>query len=286
MPEPIASVPCVGRCLGRLCAHHARPGRRSLALALTLAAGCVYPASEPTGVELSWRFVEQGAPDGSDDGEPRLRTCAGAVTEQLAFEITDTADPRRHGIFRFDCELGYQTDVELQTSASDAFVELAAGTYQIAAQAVDDATNAVAFEVVSEREVEVSERGVTVEIWALRRAPVPWSLELRGAGSCDSLTLALNHVAPEIDLVDEVPIDDAPLLYRETLHSDRGLSLGGHATACGTALEGLHRFEGIDRGEYLLQIDVDGTTCPLRIDLRAPDGGSGVIDLASLPCQG
>jgi len=256
---------------------------RRLALVALAAGGCVYPATEPTGVELSWRFVEQNVADGDD--AVRIRSCSGAVTEQLAFEIADVDEPRRRGVFRFDCTTGYQTAIELQTGASDAYVRLDPGAYALGVLAVDDASNAQIFERVEEREVEVDDRGVTVELWELRRAPVAWSLELRSGDACEELALSLVYAEPEADLPGFDPAEEAPL-YRTRLESDRGLGVGGEATACDAALDGVHRFEGVDRGEYLLELDVDGRACAVRVDLRGRDGGSSVIDLASLPCDG
>ena len=40
--------------------------RRSLFLLALWASGCVYPATEPTGMELSWRFLETNLADGED----------------------------------------------------------------------------------------------------------------------------------------------------------------------------------------------------------------------------
>lgn len=260
------------------------PGRLLVAALLVAPTACVYPATEPTGVELSWRFREHDESDGED--AVRLRTCVGAVTEQVAFEIADVDDPRRHGTFRFDCATGYQTAIELQTAASDAFVPLHPGAYDVTVLAVDDADDAVVAEPVATREIDVGDRGVTVEIWELRRAPVSWSLSVQGGAACDELSLALFYATPEADLADQAPPDDdAPLLYRERLESDRGLPVGGQATPCGSAIDGEHRFEAVDRGEYLLEVAVDGQACALRVDLRA-GAGSSVIDLASLPCQG
>lgn len=263
--------------------------RRGLfsSLALLVVPACVYPSTEPTGVELSWRFVEHDIPAGEED--PRVRSCAGAITEELAFEIADLDEPRRHGIMRFDCAMGFQTAVQLQTTASDAFVRLDPGRYAFVVLAIDDAANAQLGERVMEREVEVAERDVTVEIWELQRATVPWTLELHGGDACEELALSLVYTKPEDDLPDHAPPteDDAPpLLYRTGLESDRELAVDGEATPCNAALDGVHRFESVDRGDYLLELDVDGRTCAVRVDLLGRDGATSVIDLASLPCDG
>jgi hypothetical protein len=260
----------------------------ALAPLVALAAGgCVYPSTEPTGVELSWRFVEHDI-EGEEDEGARVRSCEGASAEQIAFEIADQGDPRRQGILRFDCTMGFQTGIELQTSASDAFVRLRPGGYSIAVLVIDDAANAQDFERVTEREVDVGEREVTVELWELRRAPVTWTLELHGADACERLALSLVYASPEIDLPDQAPADEEepPLLYRSGLRSDRELPVGGQEIACGAGLDGVHRFVGVDRGDYLLELDVDGRGCAVPVDLRGPDGATSVIDLASLPCDG
>ena len=261
-----------------------------LPLVMALAAGgCVYPSTEPTGVELSWRFVEHDIEGEEDEGGPRVRSCEGASAEQIAFEIADQGDPTRQAVLRFDCITGFQTGIELQTSASDAFVRLRPGGYSIGVLVVDDAANAQDFERVTEREVDVGEREVTVELWELRRAPVTWTLELHGADACERLALSLVYASPEIDLPDQAPADEEepPLLYRSGLRSqDRELPVGGQEIACGAGLDGVHRFVGVDRGDYLLELDVDGRRCEVRVDLRGPDGATSVIDLASLPCDG
>jgi hypothetical protein len=256
-------------------------------LSLALAAGgCVYPATEPTGVELSWRFVEHDIEGEADEG-PRVRSCLGASAEQVAFEIADLDDPRRHGIMRFDCATGFQTGIALQTSASDAFVRLDPGRYSFGVLVIDDASNAQEHERVTERELDVADRGVTVELWELRRAPVTWTLELHGADACERLALSLVYATPELDLADEAADEDEPpLLYRSGLQSDRELPVGGQATPCGAGLEGVHVFEGVDRGGYRLELDVDGRRCDVGVDLRGPDEATSVIDLASTACDG
>lgn len=263
-----------------------RPGGLgSLLLHSLLLGGCVYPATDPTGVELSWRFVEHNEVDGEQAA--RARTCVGTGTEQLAVEIADLDDPRRFGTFRFDCATGYQSAIDLQIEASDAFVRLDPGAYRLRMHAVDDASNAPDDERLEEREVDVADDRVTVQTWILRRAPVTWALELRGAGDCDAVAMTLRYASPETDLADYAePEDQAPPAYRVGLGGDRELGLGGEAVACAPQLDGVHRFEGIDRGEYQLQVDVDDRTCTVLVDLRASQDTSSVIDLANLPCGG
>lgn len=250
-----------------------------------LAVGCVYPATDPTGVELSWRFEEHNQVDGEEAALPR--TCAGARTEQIAVDIEDLDDPTRHGTFRFDCATGYQTAVDVQIQASDAFVRLDPGPYLLRMRAVDDASNAPVNEVVEEREIEVEDRQIEVALWTIRRAPVDWTLELTGMTACDALGLTLRYASPESDLADYAGLaDEVPPVYRLAAASDRGLGFGGEVVACDPALEGTHVLSGMDRGEYVLDLDVDGQQCPVLVDLGSREGGSSVIDLANLPCAG
>ncbi|MCA9705761.1 MAG: hypothetical protein KDK70_07930 [Myxococcales bacterium] len=247
--------------------------------------GCVYPATEPTGVELSWRFVEQNLADGED--AVRVRSCEGAFAEQIAVAVEDQDTPARQGIFRFDCTQGYQTAIDLQTEASDAFIRLDPGPYTIALHAVDDAMRSDRSELLDTREVEVEGRIITISTWELSRGPVDWSVELRSADACDSMTLSLYYATPQIDLAEYTPDEEQTLpLYRTALASDRGLPVGGEPIACAAELSGAHAFVGLDRGEYLLEVAVDGTVCALRVDLHTPEGASSVIDLANLPCEG
>ncbi|MEM9453331.1 MAG: hypothetical protein AAGF11_04075 [Myxococcota bacterium] len=275
----------------------ARPSVLLAVLGLTLA-GCVYPTSDPTGMELSWRFVEhdqsEGESDDPADGEAdednsvMVRSCAGALTEQIAVEVEDQDSPRRRGIFRFDCLEGYQTANALQTEASNAFIPLDPGPYTVTMHAVDDAQNAIVSEQVETRDVTVEERIITVATWELSRAPVDWNVELRGADACESMTLALYYATPENDLADYTPnAEQSLLLYRRSLSSDRGLTVGGEATACSPELSGTHVFEGLDRGDYRLEIVVDGASCGTQsVNLRDREGASSVIDLANLLCGG
>ncbi|MEM7157571.1 MAG: hypothetical protein AAF799_32325 [Myxococcota bacterium] len=257
-------------------------------LALLTAAttvGCVYPATEPTGVELSWRFMESNTVDGEE--ATAVRTCVGAFVEQVAIQIEDADDPTRDGIFRFECMTGFQTAVDAQVEASDAFVRLDPGPYILRINAVDDADEANIEELVAVREIDVDDRGVTLMTTALQRATVELDLSLNGTESCDALALQLRYASPQTDLADYPEVtDDDPPLYRSALVSDRGLGLGGAQTACGAEVAGAHLFSEIDRGEYLLTVDVDGRACSVTLDLRGPDGVVSVIDLANLPCPG
>lgn len=259
--------------------------RRALAVGLLGLGGCVYPSTDPTGLELSWHFVEHNQVDGEEAALGR--TCAGAQTEQIAVEITDLDEPVRHGIFRFDCSTGYQTALDLQIQASDAFVRLDPGPYQLRMLAVDDATNAPVDELVEEREIEIEDQRITVQTWEIRRAPVTWALDLQGLDACDALAMTLRYASPETDLAEafDLAAETTPP-YRAGLVSDRGLAIGGAAATCDPALAGLHQVEGMDRGEYVLELDVDGVVCTVLVDLRSREGASSVIDLANLPCGG
>ncbi len=263
-----------------------RSGRLGALLVALWATGCVFPATEPTGLEISWRFVESNEVDGED--AIAVRSCAGAITEQVAVEITDVDDPSRSSIFRFDCLDGYQTAIDVQTEASDAFVRLNAGTYALTVDAIDDADNAQIFEQVDSREVEVQDRGISIATWELRRATVALGLTLSGGDACEQMQLSLRYAAPEADLAEYAPPGDGslPPLYRTGLISDRDLQAGGEPFGCSADLDGPHVFEGLDRGEYVLEIDVDGLVCALVVDLRGQQGASSVIDLANLPCDG
>lgn len=263
-----------------------RASRTPLVVVLGLAAGaCVYPATEPTGMELSWRFVEHNQADGEE--AVMVRSCGGAITEQIAVEVMDQDTPRRDGTFRYDCTQGYQTANDLQTEASDAFIRLDPGRYTVTIHAVDDAMNAPDDEQVATREVEVEERIITVASWELVRTPVDWTLEVMNGDACDSMTLALYYASPEAALAEYTPDDEQSLpLYRKALASDRGLAVGGEAVDCAAEWSGPHVFAGVDRGDYLLELVADGTTCALRVDLLSRDGMTSVIDLANLPCDG
>lgn len=268
-------------------AHIGGPLARLVPALLGLSlAGCVYPATEPTGMELSWRFVEDNEVDGEEAA--LVRSCAGASAEQIAVEVEDQGAPSRRGIFRFDCTEGYQTANALQTEASNAFIRLDPGAYTVTMHAVDDAQNAIDDEVVDTRDVTVEERIITISSWELRRAPTDWRVELLGADACDEVNLALYYAAPQNDLADYPPDEEQSLLlYRQGLVSDRGLAAGGEATACTPELSGVHVFEGVDRGEYRLEFVVDGVTCGTQsVSLPAGAEATSVIDLANLGCDG
>ncbi len=236
-------------------------------------------------MELSWRFLEHNLADGEDG--VRIRTCEGVQTEQVAVEISDIDTPARQGIFRFDCIEGYQTLTALQTEASDAFIRLDPGAYSIAMVAEDDAEDASVREYLEARELTVEERGITIVTWEVSRAPVSWTLELQGAETCDSLALALYYANPETDLAEYLPDEEQSLpLYRQDLQSDQGLGVSAQTIECSSAPVGIHRFEDLDRAEYLLEVVVDGNVCSLRVDLRPGLDTASVIDLANLPCAG
>lgn len=251
-------------------------------LALMLAIGCVYPADDPTGLEMSWRFVEANLVDG-EEGQ-RVRTCEGVGVQTLLIQVEDQDDPTRRGSFRFDCEAGYQTQTEFQTEASDVFIPLRPGDYAVSVTAVDTEGGN---ELLSMREVDVLARGLTVEVFELVREPVTWTLSLSGLNACNGLSLALYYADPAVALADPPENDEGevePTLYREGLQTDRALSLAGAGTACSPDLAGEHAVEMVDPGRYRLEALVDGRVCALSVTLG--ESSSMSIDLSNLPCEG
>lgn len=270
----------------------------SLLLAVAVTSACVFPADEPTGVELSWRFVEVNEIDGADTN--RIRTCDGAEVDEVVFEITDSDDASRSDEFVFDCETGFQTAEQFQTQASDVFIPLRSGGYEVVVTArLDDGQT----EVLLEDTFDVLSRALTVESLDLARATVDWPLAIVGAQSCQSLSLSLFYADPEQQLADgagagtggedgegtggDTDGGDEPMhnvLYRETLRSDRGVSLAGEPVECSAELDGVHLVPGVDPGQYRLLVQVDETSCARSVDIE-PDA-MAVIDLANLSCDG
>jgi hypothetical protein len=254
-------------------------------LTLLGAAACVFPADSPTGIEFSWAFLERDASDG--DEARRIMTCKGPGVETVAVSVVDVDEPQRFGTFRFPCEDGFQTSDELARRASDAFLELDGGEYDVVLTSEHPGAHP---ETLAVRTVDVLARAVTLELWELSLEPIAWTVELTNTTSCTELSLGLYYADPQ-GALGEAPLDDdgepIPVLYRERLASDRGLGVGDVVTAC-AELEGDHRFVGVDRGTYRLEVEVDGTRCAIELELTAPAPGgrdpSTTIDVAALPC--
>lgn len=252
--------------------------RRLVAVLLCLA-GCVFPADAPTGIEFSWLFVEGEPSDGED--ALRVLTCAGTGVDTIAATVEDTADPTRRGTFRFPCVDGFQTPDELARRASEAFLELHPGDYEVQLRSEHPDRPS---EGLATRTVDVLGRAVTLELWEFTLAPVAWSLQLTNAAMCTEFSLGLYYADPQSAL-GEVPFDEdgepEAVLYRTGLTSDRGLAIAGDVAACADQ-DGAHAFEGLDRGTYRLEVVVDGTRCAIEVDLRAD--ATTMVDLAALPC--
>lgn len=248
---------------------------------LLLAAGsaCVFPADVPTGIEFSWLFVE-GEPSDGDDAL-RVLTCSGARVDTLAATIEDADDPTRRGTFRFPCADGFQTADELARRASEAFLELDEGEYEVTLRSEQPDGPS---ERLASRTVDVLGRAVTLELWEFTMAPVAWSLQLGNADQCAEFSLALYYADPQAALGEATLDDDGEpvsVLYRTALVSDRGLGVAGDPGACAD-VAGLHRFVGMDRGTYRLEVTVDGTRCAIEVDLGAD--ATTTVDLGALPC--
>lgn len=253
-------------------------------LALSLCA-CVFPVTEPTGLEFSWRFFEANLVDGED--AVRVRSCDGVRVETVAVAVRDDDSAQRQGIFRFPCVDGYQTLAQFQTEASDAFVELRPGSYIADFLAIAPDALFSDAELIEQRSIDVAGRQITTASWEVVRAPVSWSLEVSGAETCEEVGFALYYDSPEGDLPELDAEEDADaLLYRAKLVSQAGmLSFAGVAAPCSAALNATHTVPDVDRGAYTLEVVVDGSACAVRVEIGA-EGGALPLDLAQLPCGG
>lgn len=259
--------------------------RPAVIAAALLVGGCVYPAHEPTGLELSWRFFEGNPADG--DASKRVRSCSAVFVSTMWMNVYDDDDEDRTGTFRFPCDDGFQTISEFQTEASDAFLRLGSGDYRVElfSRKADGE-----LELLAERTFDVNGRGVTVEPWLLTRPTFDWEIVLAGADTCQSLSLRLDYADAEaalpelaIEDQDEDEEPDVPLAYRDNLSSDRGLLLGGQEQSC-AGFEGAHVVAQMDRGDYLLEVIVDGRTCEVPLSLE-PFAEPTMIDLNGLTCD-
>ena len=242
----------------------------------------MFPADEPTGVELSWRFFEVNAVDGEEG--IKIRSCAGAGFERVVFDIVQVDDETRSGNFDYECELGFQTPSEFRTEASDAFIELRPADYAFTVNGVSGTRT----QLLTEMEVGVLARGLTIEGLELTLASSTWTLQLANTEVCTELSMALHYrdgggalAEPMLDEEGE-PLD---VPYRSTLTSDRGLVIGGAPGACTAELAGDHVFDLIDQGPYRLIVVLDGATCSANIDIT-PGTATSVVDLANLACDG
>ncbi len=250
-------------------------------------AGCVLPADEPTGMELSWRFVEVNTVDGED--AQRLRSCDGGLMTEVVFSITDATDAERSESFRYPCTYGFQTPSEFQTESSDAFVELKPRGYEVLIDLVG--TDADGTEIVRRArdiEVDVLERSVTLQDFDFGLEPVEVGLSLSGLDRCDEFALTLRYADPERALAEPPRSDDGTvateLVYRDGLQTMQGVSLAGTASTCADATE-QHTVAEVDPGAYVLDVSVDGVVCPIDLPVGL-SGAEHVIDLANLPCDG
>ncbi|MFN3183613.1 MAG: hypothetical protein ACE37F_16545 [Nannocystaceae bacterium] len=249
--------------------------------------GCVLPADEPTGLELSWRFVEVNTVDGEE--AQRLRSCEGGQMHEVVFSITDTSDAERTDTFRYPCAYGFQTPTEFQTESSDAFIELKPRGYEVLIDLVStDVDGAQIVRRARNIEVDVLERSVTLQDFDFGLEPVEVTLSLAGLDACDAFALTLRYADPERALAEPPRTDGGTvvteLVYRERLETMQGVSLAGGESSCGDA-PAEHTVAEVDPGAYILDVSVDGVLCPVDLTV-GPSGAEHVIDLANLPCDG
>ncbi len=261
---------------------------RVLIAALTVAAsGCVLPKFEVSGAELSWFAGEVNDVDG-EEGR-RLRSCEGSLITTVEFRITDDDDEDRDKRFTWPCSAGFRTPAQFFTGASDVFVDLRPGSYRMTATSVDDpALRDGEGEPMTVSEsaniVAIGAEDATLIQWELEPQPIDLVMAVEGVESCGEVAATLSYANVDGALPDLEDEAEDPLVYRQMLVSDGGLSLGGLTTACGDLTGGPDRVTGIDRGRYLLEIRVDGgEACEIELML---DGRQEplALDLSDLPC--
>ncbi len=265
-----------------------RESRLAIGSALLLLVGCVLPTDEPTGLELSWRFLEVNDLDGEE--AQRYRTCRGSFIDELVIDIVDSGDDTRRDTFRYDCPFGYQTPTELQTDSSDAFVELRPRDYDVTVDLVGTlAEDAEQLRVRRARDltVEVLSRTITLQEFDFGLEPVELALVFDGADACDQVAFTFRYADPERDLAEPPRREDGTVgevIYRERLTTDLGTSLVGEPIAC-AELAREHRVLSLDPGAYELLVTRDGQECAIASTV-GQQGAEHVIDLANLPCDG
>lgn len=265
--------------------HRLRTGLGTLAAVAALVAsggaGCVLPTVRLAGMELAWSFVEANADDGAE--QRRHRTCAGVDVGRVEVLVADQDDETRRRVFPYDCEAGYLTPEEANIVASDLFLDLDQGRYDVRLQVFDlDSVPVMAVR----REVLIEDRGINVQGFELALPVQGWSLTLGSVETCESVRFSVRYADPETDLADMRP-DEDPLdvVYRTGLVSSLDLPLDGQDVPCADAGVGPHNFVGLDRGRYVLDVAVDGTACAVPFEV-ARTAQTLTLDLANLPCEG
>jgi hypothetical protein len=268
--------------------------RRRLAIAalLTGSTACVLPRFDASGAELSWFLSEARGPE----DERAVRTCTGARVTAVEVVVVDEADEDRRKKLRWTCEQGYRTPAEFFTTVSDAFVPLRPGSYRFHVATLDEpaargeeGTMLVLSDDV--HTVPIGSDDATQIQWDITPGTIAWEIEVRGTATCAQVELRLVHAdaeaalaePPEPDEAPEAPEADDPT-YRSDLATDGGLRLGGEPTACADLEDGLHIVREVDRGAYVLELNVDdGPACAIDVEL---DGRQGVLtlDLGDPPC--
>jgi hypothetical protein len=267
---------------------------RSLAFATCLIgqAACVLPDQGATGVELQWVVPEGNLADAPTlDPATRLRSCDGARLGAIEAELTDLDESGRSRTFGYACMAGNPPLATRIAEPAEIFIDLREGRYRL-----DLRWFAASRDLAAAPQLGASTQ--TIEVTAGRVLPIelelntpllPWSLDLRGATTCDRLTLEILYDDPAADLLvpeaaPAVEPDAPPSRYRNDLRSEQGLRVGD-SIACASLSDGLQRFTDLDRGTYRLRLEIDGRTCE-RDFLVDTAGEPLVVDLAKPGCAG
>jgi hypothetical protein len=222
---------------------------------------CPLPQNDPRGLELAWMFLEGNDVDGNEG--KALRTCDGALANEVDVRITDRRDPSRTRGFSWACEDSWASPDLFFVAPPPVFIDLREGTYvvdTVARDEHDEFTRELAT-------IAVDSTTTTSLLVALALPSVTLEVQLDGLAACDDVALRLRYADPDEDVLG-APLREPSDAYRDALVSDEGLTLDGTPIPCDSLPDRLV-VRDVDRGAYVLEYVVDGgASCLVPVELR------------------
>lgn len=241
---------------------------------------CVFPGDPPTGVELSWRFPEQFGQ--ASDEAPPIRTCFGALVDEVEVTVRDRDAPEREQTTTYACKAGFYGFEAPFVGTTSVFYELRPGAYSV------DFGFYEGFEADGSRrevhtqtaEMDVNAKGIAPVAFDISLEGAMWEVALANPDACQSARFWLEHASEDNLVASEDPAGGA---YGNELESQHGLPLDGREQACSNLVAGVHQLLS-DRGQYTLHLEVDGQICQRPVTVASDDGLQTTIDLLH-PCS-